>query len=195
MLNELITDYISKGNLLITAPPGGGSTTLALYLANQILNISDSIILYYNPSADINLEFISSYKNLLCSDIFFYQGKLEYLIKFLDYVKYKLDYIIFDPADTLMVNKDILKLIFHLFKGRIIATSQIRENPNLGGQVYSTLETLNLFNYSVWIRNVTESEQIFKSKYIDVFNIKRSGNNYERRYVAKFNTKTGNIIE
>lgn len=195
MLYEIVTDYLQKGNTLITAPTGNGCTTLTLYLTNLILSRNDARILYYNSTADINSEYISLLKSELYKDIFFHQGSLITLIRFLEYTKYDFDYLILDPGDTVLLDKKILPLIFSLFKGKIIATSQIREDPTKGGQVYSTLERMNIFDYSIWIRNVTEGEQMFKSRYLDIFDKARHGNNYVRRYVVKFDSKTGNIME
>jgi len=195
MLYEIVTDYLQKGNTLITAPTGNGCTTLVLYLANLILNKTDPKILYYNSTGDISLEYLSILNSKHYKDIFFYQDNLSTFIKFLEYSNYNFDYLILDPGDTILVDKKILPLIFNLFKGKIIATSQIRQDPTKGGQIYSTLEKMNLFDYNIWIRDVTEGEQMFKSRYLDIFNGRRIGNMYIRRYVIKFDIKTGNIIE
>jgi hypothetical protein len=195
MLYEIVTDYLQKGNTLITSSTGNGCTTLTLYFANLILSKTDSKILYYNSTGDINSEYISILKSENYKDIFFHQGNLLTIIRFLEYCNYDFDYLILDPGDTLLIDRKILPLIFNLFKGKIIATSQIRQDPTKGGQVYSSLEKMNLFNHSIWIRNVTEGEQMFKSRYLDIFEKSRLGNKYIRRYVIKFDIKTGNIME
>jgi hypothetical protein len=195
MLYEIVSDYILKGNTLITAPTGNGSTALTLYLTNLIMVKNDLKILYYNSTADINSDFINPLNTQLYSDILFHQGSLQTLIRFLEYIKFAIDILVLDPGDTLMVDKKILPLISKLFKGKILATSQIRQDPTKNGHVYSPLEQMDIFDYSIWIRNVTEGEQLFKSRYLDVFLNPRHGNNYIRRYIAKFNTKTGSIME
>jgi hypothetical protein len=195
MIYEIVTDFIKKGNTIITSPAGNGCTTLALYLAAQILVKNDSRILYYNPSADINIDYVTPLSNPAYKDIFFHQESLKTFVDFLEYSEYDFDYLFIDPADTLLVNSKILPLILKLFKGKIVAVSQIRQDPTLGGQVYSTIEKLNVFDYSIWIRNVTENEELFKSRYLDVYDRRRSGNKYVRRYVVKFDSKTGNIME
>ena len=195
MLYEIVTDYLQKGNTIITSPTGNGCTTLALYLANLILSRNDSKILYYNSTGDISSEYLSILKSENYKDIFFHQGSLSTLIGFLEHCNYSFDYLILDPGDTLLIDKQILPLLISLFKGRILATSQIRNNLSEGGQVYSSLEKLKLFDFSIWIRDVTEGELLFKSRYLDIFDKIRSGNKFVRRYVIRFDTKTGNIME
>jgi len=84
----------------------------------------------------------------------------------------------------------------------LICTSQIRHNPNTG-KPYSTMERKNktysdygeiMFNNSVWIRNVTEPNNIYKMRYVDIFNIYRIGNNYSDRFLIRFDNKEGNVI-
>jgi hypothetical protein len=115
-------------------------------------------------------------------------------------MNYDFDYLLIDSADSLMSNKNLLLSLINLIHNKeknIIVTSQIRVNPN-NSQTYSTIENLNiknnLFNYSVWIRNITEHRDIISSKYIDVYKKIRVGNDYMRRYIIKVNTKTGVII-
>jgi hypothetical protein len=101
-----------------------------------------------------------------------------------------------------MSNKGIYPLLNLRMKNKgIIATSQIRQDPTKNGSIYSPLEELNkknnssIFNFSVWIRNVTEEDQMFKMRYIDIFDHHKVGNQFIRRYVVRFDSKTGVLIE
>ena len=135
-------------------------------------------------------------------DMFFHYQSLSNLLSFLDYINYDIDYLILDPGDSLMVNKGIYPLLNIRLKNKgIITTSQIRQDPTKGGHIYSPIEELNkknnnsIFNFSIWIRDVTESKQTFKARYLDVFEHNRVGNNFIRRYLIRFDTKTGVLIE
>lgn len=110
-------------------------------------------------------------------------------------MQWNVDYLVIDPADCLMGTRalpDLVSVSKKRFK--IIAASQIRQDPSQGGKVYSTLESLNIFDYSLWIRNVTEEQEIFKSKYLDIFDSRRKGNDYISRYVAKY-ANEGNVLD
>ena len=200
MIKELVDDFILGNNTIITAPTGHGSTVLALHMANIILN-KDKKVIYYNPTGDIDGEFIKPNYPVVYSDIFFHKESLSLFINFLDYVNYDIDNIVLDPGDSLMSNKNIFPLLSNLLKSHagMLVTSQIRQDPTKGGQVYSPIEELNkqynIFKYSIWIRNVTEDEQLFKARYVDVFLNHRIGNKFLRRYIIRFDSKTGVLIE
>lgn len=194
MLQEIITDFIQKGNTIITSSPGNGCTALTIHLLNLLLHKNDVKIVYYNSTADIDINFVKQNKHIQ-NDIFFHQGTLPQLISFLEYINYDIDFLVVDPGDTLMIDKNLFCLLKKLCKGKILATSQIRQNLNKGGQVYSTLESTHLFDYSIWIRDVSEGENLFKARYLDIYDQRRNGNNYLRRYVVKFDNKTGNVME
>ncbi|MCK9428993.1 MAG: hypothetical protein M0R17_03145 [Candidatus Omnitrophica bacterium] len=155
-------------------------------------------ILYYNPSKDIDQEFVKKYHQDVYQNVIFHKESLSLLINFLEYINYEIDYLILDPGDALMVSRNVIPMIKSSLKGHIIITSQIRQDPTKNGHIYSPIEELNkkynLFKYSIWIRNVTEEEQLFKSRYIDIFENCRIGNQFLRRYLVRFDSKTGEII-
>lgn len=200
MIKELVDEFVLDRKTIITAPTGHGSTVLTLHITNLLVN-RDSRVLYYNGIGDIDSAFLNSIYPQLNHDVMFHKSSLANLIDFLSFIDYDIDMLVLDPGDIMMSNKKILPLITKLCKKGIICTSQIRQNPNMGGQVYSPIEELNkqynnsLFDFSIWIRNVTEGEQTFKSRYIDVFNKTRTGNKFIRRYLVRFDTKTGAILE
>jgi hypothetical protein len=200
MINELVEEFVLGHNTIITAPTGNGSTVLTLHIANLLLG-KDKRVLYYNSIGDIDTDFIKLIYPQLFTDVFFHKESLTLFTDFLSYIEYDIDMLIIDPADHLMINKNILPLITKLCKNRILCTSQIRQNPNMGGQIYSPIEELNkkydnsLFKYSIWIRNVTEGEQTFKARYLDVYEKSRVGNKFIRRYLVRFDIKTGALLE
>jgi hypothetical protein len=203
MLKEIVSDFIEKDNTLITASPGNGSTVITMLFVNLLLR-ENKTILYYNPTTDIDEHFVKLNYPLLSTDLFFHKESLSLLLQFLKHINYKIDYLVLDSGDTLLVKRELLPLLRQqLLKNccKIIATSQIRQDPNKGGQVYSPLEVLNkkynneLFKTSIWIRDVTEPTSICKSRYLDIYNNNRDGNNFVRRYIAKFDTKTGIVYE
>jgi hypothetical protein len=197
MLKELINEFVLDNNIIITAPSGNGSTVFTLYLSNLLLHQNKSI-LYYNPSKDIDQEFVKKYHQDVYQNVIFHKESLSLLINFLEYINYEIDYLILDPGDALMVSRNVIPMIKSSLKGHIIITSQIRQDPTKNGHIYSPIEELNkkynLFKYSIWIRNVTEEEQLFKSRYIDIFENCRIGNQFLRRYLVRFDSKTGEII-
>jgi len=202
MIKELVKDFISGSNVILTAPPSNGCTTVALTFANYLINNNKSVI-YYNPTGDIDRQFIKENFPKLFTDMFLFKQDLSTFMEFLDYINYDIDHIIIDPGDILLVNRKILPLFIDLLghKIKLLATSQIRQDPTKGGQIYSPLEVLNkssfysLFDYSIWIRNVSEADTFdVKSRYIDVFQNIRTGNEFIRRYILKFDSKTGEVI-
>lgn len=201
MIKELVEEFVLKNNTIITSPAGNGSTVLTLYIIIFLL-LNDKTILFYNPTGDIDKNFINKFYPLISKNVFFITGSLSLLLDFLNYINYTIDILILDPGDSLMFNKKIYPLLKTVLKNTtIIATSQIRQDPTKSGQIYSPLEEINksndysIFKYSIWIRNVSESVQLFKARYIDVFNQYRIGNQFLRRYLVRFDTKTGVIIE
>jgi hypothetical protein len=201
MLHEIVSDFIVKGNTIITGPTGNGITSLTLHLMNCLLK-DDINILYYNSTQEIQKDFVKKFYPRVYSDVLFYQGDLYTLTNYLEFINYDIDYLIIDPGDSIMVNKKLIPLLVSIFheKKKLIVTSQIRQDPTQGGQVYSPIEKLNntyngtLFKYSLWIRDVTQETNIFKERYVDIFDKIRVGNKYIRRYIAKFNEREGNIV-
>ena len=201
MIKEFVEEFVSGNNIIITAPSGNGTTVLTLHIVNILLS-KDKKIIYYNPTGDIDREFVKLVYPRVFNETFFHEQSITQLLSFLDYINYDIDYLVMDPGDSLMFNKGIYPLLNRRLKNKgLIVTSQIRQDPTKGGQIYSPIEELNkknnnsVFNFSVWIRNVTEGEQIFKSRYLDIFDNGKSGNNFIRRYLARFDTKTGVLVE
>lgn len=203
MLKEIVEDYIEKGNTIITAKPGGGATVFSLYLCNILLK-QDKTILYYNPTAEIDVYYVKKYFPRVYRDVFFIRSPLNSFLHLINEMDYDMDYLVIDPGDCLMVNPKIVSAIADIVKRKdtkFICTSQIRVDPTLGGQVYSTIEKLNkrhsgsIFENSMWIRDVTETNTIYTSRYIDVFDKYRVGNRYKSRYLAKFSKTSGTVME
>lgn len=197
MLSEVI-DYINKGNTIITGPSGNGITSLTLAICNRLLN-ENKLILYYNSTGEIDKIFLKQYYPRTYNNLFFLNCSISNLLMFLEYIDFSCDYLIADPADSLMVNKDIIPKLIKLCSEKVLFTSQIRMNPNTK-QLYSPIEEVNkvyagnLFKYSIWLRNVTQPSLIYKERYLDIYDKYRIGNQYLKRFIIKFNIKNGNIV-
>jgi len=196
MLSELVDDFVEKKNVIVTSSAGNGATSFCLYIANILLR-GNNLVVFFNPQDNIEKTFVRQFYPRVYSDAIFVACPISHLLTFLMYLDYKIDYLIMDPADCLMFNAQLIPTISELIAGNIICTSQIRQDPTKGGQVYSTIEKKfmdkEIFDYSIWIRNVTERSENIKRKYIDIFDKKREGNNYIARYVSSF-SKEGNIL-
>ena len=196
MLAELVSDFIDKKSVVVTSSAGNGATSFCLYAANILLR-EDRTIVYFNPQDSIEKSFVQKFYPRVYDNVIFAACTISDLLVFLEYMEYKIDHLILDPADCLMYNSKVIPSLVDLIDGKIICTSQIRQDPSKGGQIYSTIENKymasGIFDYSIWIRNVTESNAMMKRKYVDVFDTKRSGNNYIFRYIANF-TDEGNIV-
>ncbi|GAG32094.1 unnamed protein product [marine sediment metagenome] len=113
-------------------------------------------------------------------------------------------YIIIDPADCLLQYPGLLSSInsvIQLTKTNIICTSQLRQDVSQEGKPYSTIERWNkqhisnkMFMYSMWLRNVSGGNELYNSKYLDIYEWYRTGNLYAERYVLKFSKKEGNVL-
>lgn len=200
-LRELVEGYVAEHDVMLTAAAGEGSTALALYLA-MVLS-EDKFVIYFNPSKDIDRNYVKQYFPRVYKNVLFVQSDLNTLLEFLTEIDYDFDHIILDPGDTLMVAKKALtslKRICNLKKSHMICTSQIRLDPNMGWKPYSTVEKANqrsgntIFDYSIWMRKVTEDNPFFTSKYIDVFKGIRRGNQYVSRYLVRFDKVEGCMI-
>lgn len=202
MIKDFVNEFVLGNNIIITAPTGHGSTVLSLHIANILLE-KDKKIIYFNPTSDIDSQYIKgTYPNIF-HDVFFHSESLIRFVDFLDYINYEADILFLDPGDSLMCNKKLFPTLNNLLnnKTRMVVTSQIRQDPTKGGQIYSPIEELNksynntIFKYSIWIRDVTEEEQLFKARYLDVFKHNRVGNKFLQRYIIRFDSKTGVLIE
>lgn len=195
MLPELVEDFVYGKNVVVTSSAGNGATSLCLYIANILLR-DDKIVMLFNPQDSIEKSFVKRFYPRVYDDVVFVSSSVPQFLTFLEYMDYKIDYLIVDPADCMMFSSRLLPTLSELISGKLICSSQIRQDPTKGGQVYSTLENKymgKIFDYSIWIRNITEEFGEIKRKYIDVFDKKRSGNNQIARYVASF-SKEGNIL-
>lgn len=196
MLSDLVEFYVDSKNVVVTSSAGNGATSFCLYCANILLR-RNKTILYYNPQNNIESSFVKQYYPRVYDDVIFASCSTRDLIILLQYLDFDIDILILDPGDCLMHNKNLIPGLSQMIRGNIICTSQIRQDPTKGGQVYSTIEkkymTRGIFHYSIWIRKVTEELGDLTRKYIDIFSEKRSGNNYTDRYVGNF-TKEGNVF-
>ena len=203
MLREIVSDYIEKGNTLITTKADGGATVFTLFIANVLLR-KDKVVVYYNPTAEICAHFVKKYYPRVYKSVMFVNSPLQDFIKFIEHMGSSMDYLIMDPADVTMLNRKIIPTISDVLKSKgtkLICTSQIRVDPSKGGQVYSTIEELNkkysgsIFQNSIWIRDVTEENSIYASRYVDIFDKYRVGNRYKCRCLAKFSKTSGTVME
>lgn len=195
MLRDIVRFYIENKTAIITSAPGNGASSFSLYLANILLEKGS--VLYYSPDSSIDREFIKDKYTNVYNNCIFISGNIDYYLEFLDYIDYKIKHIIIDPADPMMSRKNkliLLKTYLSTKKIGLTCTSQIRMDPSKGGKVYSTIENAMPFDYSIWIRNVSETTDLYARKYIDIFDKKRSGNNYIGRHVANF-TKEGQVLD
>lgn len=195
MLKDIVIDYIEKNNCVVTSAPGNGTTSFILYLTNILAEQEENII-FYNPDRGIDRKFIKRFYPNVYNKVIFIESTIDVFIDYLDYTGFDQDRVVIDPGDVFASQFNLLRELINVAKMKkikVLCTSQIRTNISNGGKTYSTLEKDSLFDYSIWIRNVSESNTLFTSKYIDVFSKKRSGNDYLSRYVAKFG-KEGNVF-
>jgi len=194
-----IIESIKNKNSIITSNPGGGSTSLGLYIVNNL--ILDNNIIYFNTTFNLDNNYIYKNYNNLYNNCIIMQSSIEHFFNYINDISGILDdidYIIIDTAD--IMGKDSLKNLvdlLNLFNVNLICTSQLRVNPN-NSQPYSTVEQWNkqliipIFNCSIWIRKVNEPGN-FNRKYIDIYNNYRIGNHYSKRFILNFNEKDGTI--
>jgi len=195
VLRDIVPDFIEGKRVVLTSSTNNGCSSLALYITNTILD-NDRVVIYYNPSRDIDREFVGKYYPRVLKSAIWVESPLESFLEFLQSSGYSYDCLVIDPGDVLMVNKDLVVSLSNLRHpgASIIFTSQIRQDPKLEWAPYSTIERVNSFDTSIWITNATGSNPLYKIKYIDIFKEVRSGNNYVAREIAKY-TDEGNIIE
>ncbi len=195
MLKDIVSDFIDGKRVVLTSATNNGCSSLALYIANTILD-NDRVVIYYNPSRDIDRNFVSKYYSRVLKNAIWVESPLDSFLELLQSSGYNYDCLIIDPGDILMINKDLVISLGSLRRpsSSIIFTSQIRQDPKMGWAPYSTIEKVNAFDTSIWITNVTGGNPLYNMKYIDIFKEIRSGNNFVAREIAKF-TDEGNIIE
>lgn len=195
MLRDIVEDFVIGKRVVVTSSTNNGASSLSLFTANTILK-DDKIVIIYNPSGDIDREFVKKYYPRVYNDALWITSPLNTFLEFLQFIQFGFDCLIIDPGDVLMVNKKIVEVIGNLRRksSTFLCTSQIRQDPNKGWAPYSTIERVGAFDYSIWITNVSGEHVLFKKKYIDIHKDKRSGNNFIAREIAKF-TDEGNIVE
>lgn len=195
MLREIVDDFVKGHRIVITSSSNNGASSFSLYLANQLAR-DDSLIIYYNPSSDIDRDFIKKYYPLVIANVLWISGRLDSFIEFLSYIEHDYDCLIVDPGDALMINKQLVAMLgkFRKRGATLLLTSQIRQDPHKGWAPYSTVERTGAFDYSIWLTNVTGPDRVFKTKYVDIHKDIRSGNNFIAREIAKF-THEGSVVE
>jgi len=196
-----IVDNILNKNTIITAAPGEGSTTLALYLTNILSETNN--VLFFDTGRTIDRQYIQKHYVTMYNNCCIFQGALDQFLNYLSDVNRQLrniDYVVIDTGDILS-KKDILNLynIFNSLNVKMICTSQLRVNPGTS-KPYSTVEEWNKqlpnhpFDNSVWIRKVNEPNQFMNRKYIDIYDKFRIGNKFYNRSILSFDKKKGNIL-
>jgi len=196
---------LANGGIIVTAAPDNGSTSFVQMLSNIICS-NNGLVLYYNPSRTINREFIKSLYPEMYKNVCFMTSSVDIFIEYINTIDSSIfyDYIIIDPGDIIAINSQLvlLKRLLDLYNCTMICTSQIREDLSEGGKVYSTLDRLNkkycnygspVFQYSIWIRNVSEPVLITENKYIEVYNHYRDKKNFIDRNIAIY-SKEGRIL-
>ena len=196
-----LMDTIIGEHSIITANSGGGSTSLALYMVDSFCECQPT--LYYSTGANIDTNFVKNYYSETYEYCVFIMSPLDIFLDYITNLGSKLNcfsYIVIDTAD--IIGKETLVSIIELlniYDIKLIVTSQLRVDPNTS-KPYSTVEEWNkqlsipIFQNSIWIRNITEPNNINKRKYIDVYHSYRRGNKYEHRYILSFDKKRGNIL-
>jgi hypothetical protein len=156
----------------------------------------------------LNREFVKSYYNEAYRDVCFITCPIDIFIEYLSSIgtDFYFDTLIIDPGDIVIINQSMLQMLQEtliLYKCNLICTSQIRQIPEEGGKPYSTLDRLNkryckygkpLFDFSVWIRNITEHVMFYNNKYIEVYRFFRYKNNFIERVTVKY-SKEGYIVK
>jgi len=193
--------YVLNKNTIISAAPGEGSTTLALYLTN-ILSTSSNV-LFFDTGNTLDKQYIKTHYNDMYNHCFIIQGSYDNFLNYLSDLNRQLsnlDYIIIDTGD--IITKPNLLNLYNIFDAcdiNIICTSQLRVNPGTG-KPYSTVEEWNKqltkkpFDNSIWIRKVNEPNTFLNRKYIDIYKEFRIGNHYIDRSIFSFDRKKGNIL-
>jgi len=204
MITDLVA-YIKNKNSIITASSDGGTTSTALAIAEKLCE-EDKAVVYFNPASSIDREFVKKYYPSVFSNVTFLLGPLPALIYYLDTSSNNIDYVIIDPGDALVLKELVYRQLLSLsslLKFNILTTSQIRVNPAENGHTYSTVERLNklnlvssgnYFEYSIWLRKVTESQLYYVRRYSDIFDCYREGNKYLQRYIITY-AREGNVLK
>lgn len=201
-LKNIFEEHIQNNNTIVTSASQGTSSFL-LYIAN-FLSINNNV-LFYDVDRNINRDFIKiNYSNAYNYTTFLNSNFSDFSNILTSNLIENYQYLIIDPCDSFLSNQKYFINVIKYLKIKnikIIASSQIRINISEGGSTYSTLERFNLknnihqlFNKSIWIRNVTDEDSLSIKKYIDVFDEARKGNNFTTRYIASY-TKEGRILD
>lgn len=204
-VTKLIDTYLND-NVIITSAPGNGTTSLVQAIVNELC--LDHSVLYYNPSKDMNRDFIRKYYNNIFDNVVFITCELDIFLEYLINTVMngtEFDYIVIDPGDFLLTSKGVLTSIDSIInpsKSKLICTSQIRIDVNTN-TTYSTIERWNskyihsrhaIFKYSMWLLNVTAPNPMYSMKYLDVYDGIKVGNRYDNRYIIRVSKKEGFVI-
>lgn len=199
---------INENSIIVTSAPGNGSTSMVLALLEQLCENEN--ILYYEPQSHIDRSFVQRFYPKVFNNVLFLKAPIDVFTNFLTDTLGTFNRIVIDPGDILLSKRGRIDVMFptliklcSFMNIKIIITSQIRQDPSKNGNVYSTVEKLNKklvdsksphIKYSCWLLNVTEPDDLFKSKYLDFYSGYRIGNKYFRRFVVKFDKDWGNVV-
>ena len=103
-MNDIIKNILNK-NTIITSPPGGGSTNLALYLTNTLCVKYN--VLYFDTGKTVDKVYIKDHYNDMYKESFIFQGSITHFINYLTDLNRQLihlDYIVIDTGDILNKN-------------------------------------------------------------------------------------------
>jgi len=201
-MDKGLISIFGKNDIIVNGGVGVGKTTLTLALLNEIAQ--EKSILYYNPDGKVDRRLVEKYYKNVYSDVFFMVCPLKNFIEYIIENSHLFDIVVVDPGDILLLSKKLIHRLHEVMqtsRSRLICTSQLRIDPNKGGKPYSTLEEFNktsiklnkhVFKCSIWIRNATAPNPVYKLKYVDIFDSYRVGNNYEERYIIK--TMKGYVV-
>lgn len=199
---------IKDNSIIVTSAPGNGSTSMVLSLLEQLCDTET--ILYYEPQAHIDRTFVQRFYPKVFKHVVFLKAPIDIFTNFVTDTFGTFNRIVIDPGDVLLGKRGridvILPTLIKLCTSmniKMIITSQIRQDPSQNGNVYSTVEKINKklvdskspsIKYSCWLLNVTEPDDLFKSKYFDFYIGFRIGNKYDKRFMIKFNKDWGNVV-
>jgi len=193
MITDLIDDYVDGKDVIVTAPSGFGSTSFSIFITNYLCK--NKLIYYFDFSGGIDRKFVQENYNLAFKDVLFIQTKIVNIADILQNLDPP-DIIVLDPGDALLVNRSILPSLKRSnLNIKLLCTSQLRQNISTK-RMYSTLEEsyMELFDYSFWIRTVSETKDSFiDRRYLDIFDKKRRDNNSIGRHILKFSISGGVI--
>ncbi len=201
-MDKDLVRIFTNNDIIVSGGVSVGKTSLTLALLNEIA--LEKSILYYNPDRCVDRKFIQKYYKNVYTDVFFMCCPLKTFIEYIVSTNIMYDIIVVDPGDMLLLSRKLIYQLYDITSAsgcRLICTSQLRVNPSKGAKPYSTLEEFNkksininkhIFKCSIWLRNATAPDPIYKLKYVDIFDSYRVGNKYEKRFLVK--TMKGYVV-